>query len=111
LQSAADAIRLLEVVAHLIELSDREDVGEIVRPTLVPGDRDSAVVTNDEVCGISWIDPHRVPVSMNAQRTATIALAAVGAEAEHTRHPIDAILINGIDTNLRVVKGTLLELI
>ena len=54
--------------------------------------------------GIAGVDPHAVPVGVNAECATAVGFAAVLGDAEHRRHPVDAIGVAGIDANLRVVE-------
>ncbi|CAA9358627.1 MAG: hypothetical protein AVDCRST_MAG40-3336 [uncultured Gemmatimonadaceae bacterium] len=104
LQPAAHAIRHLHVVAHRVELPDREGGGEVVGAALVVRDRDAAVVADDEVVGVGRVDPHRVPVGVDRERAAPHRLPAVVGEAEDARHPVDPVGVLRVDAHLRVVE-------
>src|SRR5205823_2072379 len=68
LEPAADAIRNLEIIAQVVELSDRKGVREDVRAALIERDRDAAVVADDHPLRIHGVDPHRVMIDVNALR-------------------------------------------
>src|SRR5207247_7118424 len=71
----ADAVRECHVVADDVGLPDRERVQEVPIAALVPRLRHTAVVTDDDVIPIVWIDPHRVRFNVYADGRLTDAFA------------------------------------
>ena len=100
LRAAADVVGNLKVVADVVELTNGKIRREVVVATAVPGNRDAAIVADDEVIRVVGIDPHRVMVDVNADRRVADRLAAVIGKVERRRRPVDAIRVLGVDAHL-----------
>src|SRR5205085_2885143 len=66
LRTAADVVRHGVVVAHGVELADREHVEELEVAAAIPTLRNAAVVANENVLAVIGVDPHRVVIDVDA---------------------------------------------
>ena len=106
LESAVHLVRLVHVDAHVVELRDRQ---RLRLPPLVPGIvgvPQAAVVADDQMIGVLRIDPHVVEVAVRRAADVAERRAAVGAHDERAVRLVDAILVLGIDDEIREVEWT-----
>ena len=109
LQPAANAIRDVHVVAHMVKLAERNVVEVLPVSTLVVRDGDAAVVPYDHPLGIVGVDPKGVMIHMHADRRTAGGLTAIVGKPN--RREVHAIRIVGIDTHLRVIERTAVEIV
>ena len=105
LQPAAHPVRLPVVEAHRVELTGGDVIHEVEGDRAVPAHGEAAVARDHQVLGVGRVDPHRVPVGVDAPSRETRRLAAVVGIAERRAHPVNAIGALRVDADLRVVEG------
>ena len=103
LQSAADAIGRVHVVADRVKLPHRDPVREFEVAAPVPRDRDAAVVAQYEVIRIGRVPPQRVIVHVHALGRVPHRAAPVPREEE--RRPVDEIGVVRRHPDAGIVEG------
>ena len=92
----------MHVVAHRVELRQRQLVRVVPVLAAVVGDAHAVVVAEDDVLRVRRVDPHRVVVAAEAERRRP-GLAAVGGVRHADRQHVDVVRVVRVDADLHVV--------
>ena len=104
LQAAAQVIRHLKVVRHVVELRERDVVEDVERPAGVVRDLEPAVVTEQDAVRIGGIDPHRLVIAVRGRADAREVPAAVLGLVQAARQRVHRVRVLRVHADVGVVE-------